>query len=239
MIDAIVKYSVKHKLTVILITAIGCAIGYWCLITMRLDAIPDLGDTEVIIQSRWDRSPDLIESQVTYPIVTGLLGAPHVKSVRGISDFGYSYVYVIFDDDTDIYWARARTLEYLSGVRSRLPDGVTTAIGPDATSLGWVFQYVLEDTHKNHSLADLRSFQDWYLSYYYLKSIPGVADVVPIGGFTRQCQINLDPRLLRRYGIAITKVVDAVRGGNNETSGRMLEFGRERIRSDPHGYRGC
>jgi Cu(I)/Ag(I) efflux system membrane protein CusA/SilA len=235
MIDAIIKYSVKHKLAVILVTAIGCAIGYWCVVTMRLDAIPDLGDTEVIIHSSWDRSPDLIESQVTYPIVTAMLGAPHIKSVRGISDFGYSYVYVIFDDDTDIYWARARTLEYLSGVRSRLPDGVTTAIGPDATSLGWVFQYVLEDTHKNHSLADLRSLQDWYLSYY-LKSIPGVADVAPIGGFTRQCQVNLDPRLLQRYGITITQVIDAVRGGNNEASGRMLEFGGSEYVVRGRGY---
>jgi Cu(I)/Ag(I) efflux system membrane protein CusA/SilA len=235
MIDAIIDFSVRHKFAIFLATAIGCLFGYWCLSTMPLDAIPDLGDTQVIIYSRWDRGPDVIESQVTYPIVTAMLGAPHVKTVRGYSDFGYSYVYVIFDDNTDIYWARSRTVEYLSSVRSRLPEEVKTEIGPDATSLGWAFQYVLEDTQKSHSLADLRSYQDWYLSYY-LKSVPGVADVAPVGGFTRQYQVNVDPRLLQRYGISITQVVDAVRAGNNETSGRLLEFGGTEYMVRGRGY---
>jgi copper/silver efflux system protein len=235
MIDAIIDFSVRHKLGIFLATAIGCLFGYWCLATMPLDAIPDLGETQVIIYSRWDRGADLIESQVTYPIVTAMLGAPHVKTVRGYSDFGYSYVYVIFDDNTDIYWARSRTLEYLSSARSRLPEEVKTEIGPDATSLGWAFQYVLEDTQNNHSLADLRSYQDWYLSYY-LKSVPGVADIAPVGGFTRQYQVNVDPRLLQRYGIPITQVVDAVRAGNDETSGRLLEFGGTEYMVRGHGY---
>ena len=235
MIDSIINFSVRNKLAVFLTTAIACAFGCWCLSTMRLDAIPDLGDTQVIIYSNWDRSADVVESQVTYPIVTAMLGAPHVKTVRGFSDFGYSYVYVIFDDNTDIYWARSRTLEYLSGVRSRLPDAVRTEIGPDATSLGWIYQYVLTDTTKQHSLADLRSYQDWYLSYY-LKSVPGVAEVAPIGGFTRQYQVNVDPGLLQRYGLSITQVIEAVRGGNSETSGRMLEFGGTEYMVRGRGY---
>ena len=235
MIDAILHFSVRHKAAIFLATAIGCVLGYWCLSTMRLDAMPDLGDTQVILYSTWDRSPELIESQVTYPIVTAMLGTPHVKTVRGFSDFGYSYVYVIFDDKTDPYWARSRTLEYLSGVRSKLPDAVKTEIGPDASSLGWVFQYVLTDTTGQHSLADLRTYQDWYLSYY-LRSVRGVADVAPIGGINRQYQVNLDPGLLQRYGVSIAQVTDAVRGGNGETSGRMLEFGGTEYMVRGRGY---
>src|SRR5690242_19671983 len=151
---------------------------------MHLDALPDLGETQVIIMSRWDRSPDLVETQVTYPIVTAMLGAPHVKTVRGVSDFGYSYVYVIFDEGTDLYWARSRTLEYLSAVTSRLPEGVRTEIGPDASGLGWILQYVLVDESGTHSLAELRSFQDWYLKSY-LKKVPGVAEIATVGGFVQ------------------------------------------------------
>lgn len=235
MIDAILNFSVRNKAAIFLATAIGCVLGYWCLSTMRLDAMPDLGDTQVILYSTWDRSPELIESQVTYPIVTAMLGTPHVKTVRGFSDFGYSYVYVIFDDKTDPYWARSRTLEYLSGVRSKLPDAVKTEIGPDASSLGWIFQYVLTDTTKQDSLADLRTYQDWYLSYY-LRSVRGVADVAPVGGVSRQYQVNLDPGLLQRYGVSIAQVTEAVRGGNGETSGRMLEFGGTEYMVRGRGY---
>ena len=235
MIDAVISYSVRNKLAIYLVTAIGCLFGYWCLSTMRLDALPDLGDTQVIIRSSWDRSADLIEDQVTFPIVTAMLGTPHVKTVRGFSDFGASYVYVIFDDNTDIYWARSRTLEYLSSIRSRLPDAVKTEIGPDATSLGWIYQYVVTDTTGQHNLADLRSYQDWYLSYY-LRAVQGVADVAPVGGFTRQYQVNLDPGLMQRYGVSIKQVTDAVRGGNVETSGRMLEFGGTEYMVRGRGY---
>jgi Cu(I)/Ag(I) efflux system membrane protein CusA/SilA len=235
LIDRIIDFSVQHKITVFVTVAICCGLGYWCMLTMRLDAIPDLGDTQVIIYSRWERSPEIIESQVTYPIVTAMLGTPHVKTVRGFSDFGYSYVYVIFDDNTDLYWARSRTLEYLSGVQTQLPDGVKTEIGPDATSLGWVFQYVLVDPTGRHSLADLRSYQDWYMRYY-LKSVRGVADVSPIGGFTRQYQVNVDPNRLRSYGIPISQVVAAVREGNVETSGRLLEFGGTEYMVRGRGY---
>jgi len=163
MIDRIIDFSVRHKPAIFVCVLLGCLLGCWSIATMRVDAIPDLGDTQVIVYSRWDRAADLMESQVTYPIVTAMLGAPHVKAVRGFSDFGYSYVYVIFDDNTDLYWARSRTLEYMSSVLAHLPDGVKTEIGPDATGLGWVFQYALVDTTGKHSLADLRSYQDWYL----------------------------------------------------------------------------
>ena len=170
----IIDLSVRHKAVVFAAVSVGCVCGYWSIATMQLDAIPDLGDVQVIISSRWDRTPQLIEDQVTYPIVSAMLGAPHVKTVRGVSDFGYSFVYVIFDDNTDLYWARSRTLEYLSGVQAHLPEGVKTEIGPDATSLGWVFQYALVDTSGQHSSSDLRAYQDWYLRNY-LKAVPGVA----------------------------------------------------------------
>ena len=235
MINAIIDFSVRNKFLVFLITGIGCVLGYWCMATMPLDALPDLGEKQVILYSSWDRSAALMESQVTYPMVTALLGAPHVRTVRGVSDFGSSYVYVIFDDATDINWARSRTLEYLASVRSRLPDGVKTETGPDATSLGWAFQYVLEDTQKTRNLAELRTYQDWYLSYY-LRAVPGVADVASVGGFTRQYQVNLNPGLLQRYGVSITSVIEAVRGGNEDTSGRMLEFGGTEYVVRGHGY---
>jgi Cu(I)/Ag(I) efflux system membrane protein CusA/SilA len=189
----------------------------------------------VIVYSRWDRSPDIVEDQVTYPIVTAMLGAPKVKAVRGFSDFGYSFVYVIFEDGTDIYWARTRTLEYLSSVLQSLPSGARTELGPDATGLGWVYQYVLEDSSGRHSLADLRSLQDWYLRYH-LKSVPGVAEVAPIGGFGKQYQVNVDPNRLQAYNIPINTVVDAIRGGNNETGGRMIELGGAEYMVRGRGY---
>lgn len=209
--------------------------GWWSLTHASLDVLPELGDKQVIILSRWDRSPDLVEAQVTYPIITAMLGAPHVKSVRGVSDFGYSYVYVIFNDDVDLYWARSRTLEYLSGVLSRLPEGAKSEIGPDATSLGWIYQYALVDTTGQHSLAELRSYQDWLLKYH-LRSVPGVADVASVGGYARQYQVNVDPNRLRGYGISISQVVDAVRGGNVESSARMLDFGGTEYLIRGRGY---
>ncbi len=235
MINRIIEYSVRYKWAVILVVAAASIFGWWSITHARLDAIPDLGDTQVIIFSRWDRSPDLVEQHVTYPIVTTMLGAPHVKAVRGVSDFGYSYVYVIFDDNTDQYWARSRTLEYLSSVLGRLPEGVKTELGPDATSLGWVYQYALIDTTGQHSLSDLRSYEDWYLRYH-LRSVPGVADVAPIGGFTRQYQVNIDPNRLRDYGLTIAQVTDAVRDGNTESSARMLDFGGTEYMVRGRGY---
>jgi len=235
MISRIIDFSVAHKLAVLSLVAVACIGGWWAMVSLPVDAIPDLGDTQVIIYSHWDRSPDILEDQVTYPIVTAMLGAPQVKSVRGFSDFGYSYVYVSFEDGTDLYWARSRIMEYLSSVLPRLPEGVKTELGPDATALGWIFQYALVDTSGKLSLAELRSYQDWYLSYY-LRSVPGVAEVAPIGGYTRQYQVNLDPNRLRAYGIPVTRVVEAVRGGNYESSGRLLEFGGTEYMVRGRGY---
>ena len=224
MIHRIIEFSANNRLLVIFI-ALGLAIaGWWSMHNVALDAIPDLSDTQVIVYSRWDRSPDIIEDQVTYPIVAALLGAPGVRAVRGQTDFGYSFVYVIFEDGTDIYWARSRTLEYLSGVLSKLPEGVETELGPDATGLGWIFQYVLTDDSGKHTLAEMRTLQDWYLRYY-LKAVPGVAEVAPVGGYGQQFQVNVDPNRLQAYGIPIGRVVDAVRGGNTDVGGRLIEFG--------------
>jgi len=216
MIDRVIEFSVRNKFMIFAVVATACIAGWYSMTHVALDAIPDTCEKQVIVYSKWDRSPDLIEDQVTYPIVTAMLGAPKVKAVRGFSDFGYSYVYVVFDDAADLYWARSRTLEYLSSVLPTLPQGVKTEIGPDATGLGWVYQYVLVDTSGKRSLAELRSYQDWYLRYY-LKSVPGVAEVAPLGGFSQQYQVNVDPNRLRAYGLSINKVVDAVRGGNSET----------------------
>lgn len=224
MINRIIDLSVKNRAIVFLVVAAACLLGWWSMRHIPLDAIPDLSDTQVIIYSRWDRSPDILEDQVTYPIVTAMLGAPRVKAVRGFSDFGYSFVYVVFEEGTDIYWARSRTQEYLASVLPRLPQGVKTELGPDATGLGWIFQYALVDSTGQYSLAELRSYQDWYLRYY-LKSVPGVAEVAPIGGFGKQYQVNVDPNRLQSYGISIRRVVDAVRGGNDEVGGRLVEFG--------------
>src|SRR5437868_2279060 len=178
MISRIIEFSARNRTIVLALVAAATIWGWWSMNHLALDAIPDLSDTQVIIYSRWDRSPDIVEDQVTYPIVTAMLGAPKVKAVRGFSDFGYSYVYIVFEEGTDIYWARSRTLEYLSGVLPRLPQGVRTELGPDATGVGWVFQYALVDTSGRQSLAELRSYQDWYLQYY-LKSVAGVAEVAP------------------------------------------------------------
>ena len=235
MINRIIDISVKHKTLLLVGVALACLWGWRSMMTLPLDATPDLSETQVILYSRWDRSPDIIEDQVTYPIVTTMVGAPKVKTVRGVSDFGYSYVYVVFEDGTDLYWARSRTLEYLSGVLSQLPEGVKVELGPDATSLGWVYQYALVDTSKKHSLADLRSYQDWNLRYH-LKAVPGVAEVAPVGGYTRQYQVNLDPNRLEAYGIPIRRVVEAVREGNNEVGGRLLEFGGTEYMIRGRGY---
>jgi Cu(I)/Ag(I) efflux system membrane protein CusA/SilA len=235
MINRIIGFSVRNKFLVFAFVAAACIWGAWSMMHLPLDATPDLSETQVIILSRWDRSPDIIEDQVTYPIISAMTGAPKVRTVRGISDFGFSYVYVIFDEGTDIYWARSRTLEYLSGVTSRLPQGVKTELGPDATGLGWVFQYVLKDTSGKHSLAELRSYQDWYLKYY-LKAIPGVAEVASLGGFTQQYQINVDPNRLRSYGIPISKIAEAVQSGNSETGARLLEFGGAEYMIRGRGY---
>jgi len=235
MIKSVIDFSVRNRFLVLVLIGAAAVGGAWSLQRVPLDAIPDLSDTQVIISTRWDRSPDVVEAQVTYPIVTAMLGAPMVRAVRGFSDFGSSFVYVIFEEGTDIYWARTRTLEYLSGVLSRLPPGAKTELGPDATGLGWVFQYALVDESGRRSLADLRSYQDWTLRYY-LKAVPGVAEVASVGGFGRQYQVNVDPNRLRNHGLSIQRVVDAVRGGNIEAGGRLIEFGGTEYMVRGRGY---
>ena len=235
MINAIIEFSAHNKALVFVITAFLVLGGIYSIRHIPLDAIPDLSDTQVIVYSRWDRSPDIMEDQVTYPIVTSMLGAPRVKDVRGFSDFGFSFVYIIFEEGTDIYWARSRTLEYLSGVLPRLPQGVKTELGPDATGVGWVFQYVLADESGKHSLAELRSLQDWFLRYQ-LKSVPGVAEVAPLGGFVRQYQVQVDPNRLQSYNIPMMRVVEAVRNGNNDVGGRLVEFSGAEYMVRGRGY---
>jgi len=163
MIERIIRWCAVNRGLVLVIVVVLAAIGVWSMQHIAIDALPDLSDTQVIVFSKWDRSPDIIEDQVNYPIATALLGTPHVKAIRGFSDFGYSYVYCIFDEGTDIYWARSRVLEYLSKVQSQLPQGVETSLGPDATGVGWVFQYALVDSTGQRSLADLRSLEDWHI----------------------------------------------------------------------------
>ena len=235
MIARIIDLSARHRVAVVLVTLAGAFAGWWSLQRVPLDALPDLSDTQVIVYSQWDRSPDLIEDQVTYPIVSALVGAPHVKAVRGISDFGASFVYVVFEDGTDIYWARSRTMEYLSAALSRLPQGVKTELGPDATGLGWVYQYALVDETGTHSLADMRSYQDWYLRAH-LRSVKGVADVASVGGYVRQYQVNIDPNRLRARGIPLASVVDAVRGGNDDAGGRLIEVSGTEYMVRGRGY---
>ncbi len=227
MIEKIIEFSARNKFIILILVAAAMGIGIWSLKNIPLDAIPDLSDTQVIIYSRWDRSPDILEDQVTYPIIAALLGAPKVKAIRGFSDFGFSYVYVIFEDGTDPYWARSRTLEYLSKIQSSLPPGVKTELGPDATGVGWVFEYALVDESGKHDLQELRSYQDWNLRFQ-LQSVPGVAEVATFGGLVKQYQVQIDPNALLAHNISLPQVMEAVRKSNSEVGGRLVEFsGRE------------
>src|SRR5574340_170691 len=223
MIKAIIRFSAHHKYLVIAATAVALAIAWWTMKNIPLDALPDQSDTQVIVYSQWDRSPDIIEDQVTYPITTALLGAPKVKAIRGFSDFGFSYVYVIFEDGTDLYWARTRVLEYLSKIQPQLPQGVKTELGPDATGVGWVFQYALVDRSGQHASDELRSYQDWFLRCA-VQSVPGVAEVATVGGQVRQYQVTVNPNALASYKLPLDAVVRAVRSGNNDVGGRLVEL---------------
>jgi Cu(I)/Ag(I) efflux system membrane protein CusA/SilA len=235
MIERIIEFSARNRFLVLILTLVAVALAIHWMREVPLDAIPDLSDTQVIIYSRWDRSPDIIEDQVTYPVVTAMLGAPKIKAIRGFSDFGFSYVYVIFQDGTDIYWARSRTLEYLSKILPRLPEGVQTELGPDATSVGWVYQYALVDKTARHDLAQLRSYQDWLLRYQ-LQSVPGVAEVASVGGFQKQYQVNINPDALNAYNIPLPTIVQAIRDGNNDVGGRVVEFSGAEYMVRGRGY---
>ncbi|MFO7707653.1 MAG: CusA/CzcA family heavy metal efflux RND transporter [Desulfobacterales bacterium] len=228
MIERIIESCAHNRFLVfaaVLLLAVG---GVYALRNIPLDAIPDISDVQVIIYTPWEgRSPDLIEDQVTYPIVTALISAPRVKTVRGFSDFGFSFVYAIFEDGTDIYWARSRVLEYLQQISGRLPEGAAPVLGPDATGVGWVFTYALVDESGAHDLAFLRTLQDWYIRYS-LASVEGVAEVASVGGFVKQYQVNIDPNRLSAYGLSIREVMEQIRMSNNDVEGRLIEMsGRE------------
>ncbi len=235
MIRKIISFSANNRLLVILLVAVALVYAFYSMRQIRLDAIPDLSDTQVIVYTQWDRSPDIIEDQVTYPVIAALLGTPRVKAIRGFSDFGFSYVYVVFKDGTDIYWARSRVNEYLSKIQGSLPEGAKMELGPDATGVGWVYQYVLEDRGGKHDLAQLRSYQDWYLRYA-LESVPGVAEVASIGGFQKQYQVTVSPERLQAYGLSIVDVARAIRDSNDETGGRLVEFAGTEFMVRAMGY---
>lgn len=225
MISRWIDWCARNRFLVFAGTLLLVLAGIWAMRHIPLDALPDISDVQVIVRTSWPgEPPSLIEDQVTYPIVTTLLAAPHVKAVRAQTMFGDSYVYVVFEDGTDLYWARSRVLEYMQQISGRLPANVNPVIGPDATGAGWVYEYALVDHSGQRSLADLRSLQDWYLRYQF-ETVPGVAEVASIGGFVRQYQVNLDPDKLRAYGIPLSTVIDKVRGSTNEVGGRLLEMG--------------
>jgi copper/silver efflux system protein len=223
VLERIIEASARNVFLVIVLALFGLAGGIWALMRTPLDAIPDLSDVQVIVYTDWEgRSPDLVEDQITYPISSKFIAAPKVKFVRGESMFGKSFVYVIFEDGTDIYWARSRVIEYLNSVRGSLPEGVNPVIGPDATGVGWVYEYALVDKSGKHNLAELRSLQDWHLRYT-LESVKGVAEVAPVGGFVKEYQVDLDPNKLLAYGIPVSEIVEKIRASNGDVGGKIFE----------------
>ena len=232
MTDWIIERCVRNKFLVFLFIAVAVLFGWHSLKNTKLDAIPDLSDTQVIVYAKWDRSPDIIEDQLTYPITSALLGMPKVKDIRGFSDFGYSYIYIIFDEGTDIYWARSRTLEYLNAITARLPKEANVELAKDATAVGWVYQYALVDDSGQYSLEQMRSYQDWYLRYA-LQSLPGVAEVAPVGGFVREYQVNVDPNQLLAYKTPGQRRGRRHQKSNNDVGGAPGRVQRARI----HGAR--
>jgi len=238
VIRRILELSARHRgLVLALGVALGVA-GWVSMSRLRLDAIPDLSDAQVIVFTEWvGRSPTLVEDQVTYPIVTALLGAPHVVEVRGQSMFGMSFVYVVFDEGTDPYWARSRVLEYLASAEGQLPEGVSPRIGPDASGVGWVYQYVLHDESGAHDLGELRALHDFSVRYA-LASVRGVAEVAPVGGFVPQYQVTLDPSRLHSLGVTVAEVADAIRASNADVGGRLVELSEREAFVRGRGYLG-
>lgn len=225
MLRRIIEWSVSHRIAVLLGTAALAAAGLWAMLRTPVDAIPDLSDVQVIVMTEWPgQSPQLVEDQVTYPLSTELLKVPHTKLVRGMSQFGLSAVYVVFEDGTDLYWARSRVLEYLNSAREKLPEGAMPTLGPDATGVGWVMQYILADTTNRLDLAQLRALQDFTVRPS-LTAVPGVAEIASFGGFEKQYQVAVDPAKLLAYGIPLTRVADAVRASNRDVGGRVIEMG--------------
>src|SRR5438045_5688714 len=236
LIERIIEASARNKFLIFVFTIFGVAAGLYGLIHTPLDAIPDLSDVQVSVYTDGEgRSPDLVEDQITYPISTVFIAAPKVKFVHGESMFGKSFVYVIFEDGTDIYWARSRVIEYLNSVRGSLPEGANPVIGPDATGVGWVYQYALVDDSGKHNLAELRSLQDWHLRYAF-ESVKGVAEVASVGGFVKQYQIDLDPNALVAYNIPLADVVSAVKMSNGDVGGKIFEVATTEYYVRGRGY---
>src|SRR5512143_660930 len=222
MLARLIELSVRNRLFVAIATLALIAAGIYAVMRTPLDALPDLSDVQVIVYTPYaGQAPQVVEDQVTYPLTTAMLAVPKAKVVRGLSQFGASYVYVIFEDGTDIYWARSRVLEYLSSVQGRLPAGVTPQIGPDATGVGWVYQYALQG--RSQSLADLRSLQDWYVRYQLAKA-GGVAEVASVGGFVKEYQVTVDPHRLASYGVSLDKLISVIRESNKDVGGRVVEM---------------
>ena len=235
MFARIIEWSIGNKFLVLLATFFLIAWGVYSLTRTPLDAIPDLSDVQVIIYTEYPgQAPRIVEDQVTYPLTTQMLAVPYATVVRGYSFFGFSFVYIIFEDGTDMYWARSRVLEYLNFVSGRLPRGVTPTLGPDATGVGWAFMYALKSDR--HDLSQLRTLQDWYLKYE-LTAVPGVSEVASIGGFVRQYQITLDPNKLRAYDIPISRIRMAVSRSNNDVGGRVLEIAEKEFMVRGEGYK--
>src|SRR5947207_7743802 len=234
MIAAIIRWSARNVFLIGLATIFVALAGIYSVTRVPLDAIPDLSDVQVIVYTEYSgQAPQVVEDQVTYPLTSAMLTVPKSRVVRGFSYFGVSFVYVIFEDGTDIYWARSRVLEYLNAVSRRLPNGVTPTLGPDATGVGWVYQYVL--LAKNHSLAELRSLQDWYVRYGLAKA-EGVAEVASVGGFVKQYNVVIDPQRLRSFGISLAKVREAIRASNADVGGRTVELSEFEFLVRGRGY---
>ncbi|HHO69752.1 MAG TPA: efflux RND transporter permease subunit, partial [Gammaproteobacteria bacterium] len=238
MIAALIRWSVRNRVLVLLAAALLAAWGAWSLERLPLDAIPDLSDVQVIIRTSYPgQAPQVVEDQITYPLSTALLSVPGAKTVRGYSFFGDSYVYVIFSDDTDLYWARSRVLEYLDQVAGQLPAGVQPRLGPDATGVGWVYAYALLDRSGRHDLGELRSLQDWFLKYE-LQTVPGVAEVATVGGMVKQYQVVVDPDRLRGYYLTLANVKRAMQESNAEIGGSALEIAEAEYMLRFKGYVG-
>jgi Cu(I)/Ag(I) efflux system membrane protein CusA/SilA len=236
MIAAIIRWSIANRFLVVLLTLLLTAWGIYAVRETPVDALPDLSDVQVIIKTSFPgQAPQVVEDQVTYPLATAMLSVPKALSVRGYSFFGDSYVYIIFEDGTDLYWARSRVLEYLSQVAGQLPENAKPALGPDATGVGWIFQYALVDRTGQHDLAELRSLQDWFLKYE-LQTVPGVAEVATVGGMVRQYQVVVDPDKLRAFGIPLSRLKSAIRNGNQETGGSVVEMGEAEYMVRATGY---
>lgn len=235
MIKKIISFSAHHKGLVIFVISFLLIYAIYAINNIPLDAIPDLSDTQVIIYTKWDRSPQIVEDQVTYPIVSALLGAPKVKTIRGFSEYGFSYIYVIFEDRTDIYWARSRVVEYLSKIQGALPPDIRMELGPDATGVGWIYQYALIDKNGTYDLSQLRTLQDWYIKYS-LQSVPGVAEVATVGGFEKQLQVNVNPNILHVYDLGLLDIIEAIQKSTNEMGGRLIEWSGKEYMIRAEGY---